>query len=265
MHRLRQNKNGLMRTLLTVLSFFVIEQILSQQAQQVYPDNSPSVEDFQTMGVPHYNKIWTFQDYHTTIDILDQIYEADKYSLPRLESEFSGKLFDRMTNFENFDFLKNPEINLGKRIIEFEKMKDIPFRLTVYYIEDSEDFERFGAEVLECFLLESYVYSLGKDLYDELKLQLGDRAENGNFKQGYDALNLTHINGIERLFHVLESDFERYDEFALNSFGNKLYFLVSNISSESIRKQLKLRIRTLDRSQMTATVKEIIQELRQQL
>lgn len=254
-----------MRILLTVLSFFVIEQILSQQTHQAYPDNSPSIEDFQTMGVSSHSKIWTYSDYQKLIDVLDQIYDADKYSLPRLNSEYSGELFDRMARFENFDFLSNPEINLGKRVIEFEKLKEIPFRLTVYYIEDSEESERFGAEVLECFLLETYVYSLGKDLYDELKVQLGERAESSNFKRGYDALNLKYINSTERLFHVLETDFGRYDEAALNSFGNKFYYLISNIKNESIRKQLKLRIKTLDRSQMTASVKEIIQELKQQL
>ncbi|RMG87026.1 MAG: hypothetical protein D6714_03120 [Bacteroidetes bacterium] len=253
-----------MKILLTVLSFFVIEQILSQ-TPTAYPDNSPTLDDFRAMGVPPCDKIWTYEDYQKVIRLLDEIYEADKFSLPRANSPTSGDVFRRMTCFENFDYLADPSINIGKRLIDFEKLREIPPRLAIYYIEDTEPYERFGAELLECFILEAYVNQLGKNLYDEMKNQLGSRAEMPRFKSGYDAMNLAFIKSIDRLFGILESDYDRYEASALNAFGNKMFFLVSNIKNEAIRKQLRLRIKNLDRRHMTATVREILQELRQQL
>lgn len=251
--------------LFTLFCSLIISFQISSQTPSPYPDNSPSIEDFNAMGLPSCDQVWSYKDYQKSIEILDQIYEADKFSLPRLNSQYSGKIFERMMNPSNFAFLEDQSINIGKRIIAFEELKKVPSRLAIYYVEDNEDYERFGAELLECYLLDSYVYSLGKSIYEELKIQLGDRAESISFKQGYEALNLEYISNVERLFQILESDYYRFNEESINTFGNKLFFFASNINNESIRKELRLRLKMVDRSNMTASVKEIIQELKQQL
>lgn len=251
--------------ILTLLLAIIPGQFIKGQYVAPYPDNSPSIEDFYSMGVPSFEKVWSLEDYLATIDILDEIYEQDKLSLPRYESEYSGKLFERMVAFENFNWLNDQEINIGQRIIAFEKYKNIPERITLYYVEDHEDVERFGSELLECYLLEAHVASVGKQLYDELKIQIGNRAHMGNFTAGYEAVNQRHINGVEQLILLLEDDYLRFDESALNIFANKLYYFISNIKDETIRKQLKQRIKELDRAPISASIKQIIHELKQQL
>jgi hypothetical protein len=251
-----------MKTLLTVLSFLAFEQILSQ-TKPSYPDNSPGLEDFLNMGFPDCNRSWDSEDYQSAVEILDQIYEADKYSLPRADSEFSGIVFRRMLSFENFNFLSNPTINLGKRIIEFETVKLIPSRLTLYYEEDYEKFERFGAELLDCFLLETFVLSQGLIAYEELRNQLGQKANEGRFKMAYDQLNLQYINCLERIFKIFETEYYRYDEQVLSTFGTKFFFYVKSIENVEIKKQLKERIKLIDRTQLTASLQEILIDLKQ--
>ncbi len=230
-----------------------------------YPDNSPTVEDFQKMGISDLQSVWKLKDFEQIISLLDEIYEQDKLSLPRYNSEFSGRVFEKMTSLENFDWFLDKNINIGKRILEFEKYKRIPARFTLYYIEENEDFERFGAEVLECNLLEAHVSNIGKQLYDELKNQIGDKAHMGNFSAGYDMINQEYINGIERLVRLIEVDYLRFDEEAISVFANKLFFFISSIEDDKIRKQLKIRIKELDRTNVSASIKEIINELKQQL
>lgn len=248
-----------------VAIFWLFPTLLFSQEVIPYPDNSPFTKDFAAMGVPAMDKIWGEKEYQATFDILDQIYEADKFSLPRMESKYSGELYKRLTALENFDFITDESKNIGKRIIEFEHVKEIPFRTLIYYIEDEEGQERFGKEVLECFFLDMYVYHAGMELYTELETQLGKRADLGAFRKGMEALQLEFNNKINLVFHVFEEEYYRYSERDLLTFANKLYFLLPKISNPTYRKQLKFRLKNLENADFSPKLMQIIKEMKQEL
>ena len=202
-----------MHLLLTIL-LLIIGGGHSGFAQSVepYPDNSPYSRDFMDVGVPSINRAWNANDFESAFLVLDQIYEMDKFSLPRANSEYSGDLFARMVAIQNFEFVVDKRINIGKRVIDFEHLKEVPFRLLIYYIENYEEQERFGREVLECYFLDAYLFGLGMELYAELKMQLGDRANLGQFKSGYDALELQFNNKLEAVFRILGEETHRFEE-----------------------------------------------------
>ena len=247
------------------MTFWLLPTVLYSQEVIPYPDNSPFAKDFEAMGVPAMDNIWGETEYQLAFDVLDQIYEADKFSLPRMDSEYSGTLYKRLTALENFDFISDKSKNIGKRIIEFEHVKEIPFRTLIYYIENEEGQERFGKEVLECFFLDIYVYHAGMELYTELENQLGERANTGTFRKGMEVLQLEFNNKINLIFNVFEEGHYRYSERDLLTFANKLYFLLPKISNPTYRKQLKFRLKNLENGDFSPKLLQILKEMKQEL
>ncbi|MFT4758421.1 MAG: hypothetical protein ACI9XO_002695 [Paraglaciecola sp.] len=247
------------------LLILLLPTFLYSQEVIPYPDNSPLSKDFEAMGISSMAYIWQKKEYQVAFDVLNQIYEADKFSLPRMESEYSGEMYKRLTALENFDFITDKSKNIGKRIIEFEYIKEIPFRTLIYYIEDYEQQERFGREVLECFFVDLFVYNAGMELYAELDNQLGEYANQGTFRKGIEVLQLEFNNKINLFFNVFEQDYYRYSERDLLTFANKLYFLLPKISDAIYRKQLKFRLKSLENGDFSPKLLQILKELKQEL
>ncbi len=245
------------------LKFFLfLPGVLFGQEVIPYPDNSPPAAQLELLGMPPPANLWNYPDYEAAFKVLDQIYAADKLSLPRNESAHSGDLFARMLAFENFDFLTASNLNLGKRIVAYEKYKSIPHHLLIYYVEDNRETERFSREVLECYLLETYVLSNGMQLYEELRRSLGKQTYGYLFKQGYRQIQFSLRNSMENLFTILESDYSRYNRKALSDFAHKFYFLFPKILEDDFYKSLKVRMKRLERKHPYAEVREIMGELR---
>lgn len=248
-----------------ILLILILPTAVFGQEVIPYPDNSPFVKDYVKMGVPDPSVIWEIEKYRSAFSILDQIYEVDKFSLPRLESDYSGPLFDRMVSIENFDFLTQVDQNIGRRVLAFEHLKEVPFRLLIYYIEDHELEERFGKEVLECLFLDAYLYHLGLELYAELEIQLGVRAQQGSFQVGKERLLLEFNGKIDQIMNVFENGYHRFETQDLVTFANKLYFFLPKISNPTYRKQLKFRLKTLNNGAFSPGLVQILKEMKQQL
>jgi hypothetical protein len=184
-----------------------------------YPDNSPEEANFIAMGLTPPNQVWSANDYKKLIHLMDRIYNADKYSLPRQKSPYSGSIYQRMFNRENFGFLTDPNANLGNQIISYEKIKGIGYRILIYYIEDTEPEERFGSEVLDCLLLDGWLNMHGIVMYEKLANGLTpEQLEHSNFKRGYEETRKNYNRSMEELFYVLEVDYMRYDVQVLTDF-----------------------------------------------
>jgi len=208
-----------------------------------YPDNSPGEENFIQMGLTSPDQIWQSGDYKKAINLMDRIYNADKYSLPRQKSPYSGSIYRRMFNRDNFDFLTDENSNLGNQIISYEKIKGIGYRLLIYYIEDTEPEERFGAEVLDCLLLDSWLNMHGIVMYEKLANGLTpEQLGHSNFKRGFEEAKKNYSRSMEELFYVLEVDYMRYDlqvltDFAI-SFGTFIREMPTRKDSEIYKERL---------------------------
>lgn len=195
------------------------------------------------MGLTAPNQIWNSEDYQKVIHLMDRIYNADKFSLPRQKSPYSGSIYGRMFNRDNFGFLTDENANLGNQIISYEKIKGIGYRLLIYYIEDTEPEERFGPEVLDCLLLDSWLNLHGIVMYEKLANGLTpEQLGHSNFKRGFEEARKNYKRSLEELFYVLEVDYMRYDvkvltEFAI-SFGTFIHELPNRKEDEEFKRRL---------------------------
>lgn len=197
------------------------------------------------MGLTASDQIWQGKDYRKVVLLMDKIYNVDKYSLPRQKSPYSGSVYSRMFSRNNFEFLIEDDANLGNQIISYEKIKGIGYRLLIYYIEDTEPQERFGAEVLDCFLLDGWLNLHGIIMYENLvngltPQQLG----HSNFRREFEKTGKNYKRSMEELFYVLEADYIRYDVQVLTdfatSFGAFIYTLPHREGSQEYKDRLLL-------------------------
>jgi len=227
-----------------LIIFLGITRLLCSQVMvPPYPDNSPEEANFVAMGLTSPSQIWESEDYKKVIHLMDRIYNADKYSLPRQKSHFSGSIYERMFSRDNFAFLTDENANLGNQMIAYEKIKGIGYRILIYYIEDTEPEERFGAEVLDCLLLDSWLNLHGIVLYEKLANGLTpEQLGHSNFKRGFEEVGKNYKRSMEELFYVLEVDYMRYDvqlltDFAI-SFGTFVHELPSRKGSDIYKQRL---------------------------
>ena len=227
-----------------------------------YPDNSPADEDFVAMGLSAPDKVYRSEDYKKVIHLLDRIYEADKFSLPRSGSSYSGKIYGRIFSRENFAFLTDPQANLGNQIIDYEKIKGIGYRLLIYYIEDTEPEERFGREVLDCLLLDAWLNMHGVILYDKLAAQLTpEQLGQSNFRRGFDAAAKEYKRSLEEVFYVYENDFVRYDTELLKSFAKEFHIFIDALperkSSDVYRKRFSSLMKNFPNKEIRKVLKGV--------
>ena len=235
-----------MRKIIFLIVFLGITRLLCGQVTVTpYPDNSPEEANFLAMGLTSPNEVWESEDYKKVIHLLDRIYNADKFSLPRQKSPYSGSIYHRLFSRENFEFLTDETANLGNQLIKYEKIKGIGYRLLVYYIEDTEPEERFGAEVLDCLLLDSWLNMHGAVLYEKLANGLTpEQLGHSNFRRSYEETKKNYTRSMEELFYVLEADYMRYDlqvltDFAI-SFGTFIHELPQHEESKRHKERLSL-------------------------
>lgn len=219
-----------------------------------YPDNSPYVADFLKMGLPAVDQLWTVKEFAKAFNLLDRIYQMDKYSMPRYQSEYSHDVFARLTAFENFDYLLDEKVNFGHRVSALESLRKVPLRILVYYWENKEEKERFGKEVMQCLLVRVYGNNQVKKLYDQLKVQLGGRAEYRQLMAQGNAINNSLIASVDDILILLESKYTRYDGADVQEFARKAKALLPQVWAQlpstwgkDFKKRLKkIRLKNLE-------------------
>lgn len=230
-----------------IILFLLFPLFLGGQSIANYPDNSPYTVDFIKMGIPDIHRRWTASDFDKTFKLLDRIYQMDKYSMPRYQSEYSHDIFAKMTAFDNFDYLLDESVNFGHRVAALEKFRKVPLRILVYYWESKEKKERFGKEVMQCMLLRVYANNQVKKLYDQLKIQLGGRAEYRELMTQGNAINNSLIASVDDILLLLETKYTRYDIDNLEQFAQQIRHLLPQTWSQlppvwvkAFKKRLKI-------------------------
>jgi len=125
-------------------------------------DHSLKPEEYQKLGMPEYNKIWTDNDYIGCNITLSSLKIYDPLSFPRKNSKKSGLVFKRMVSTDNLNFIYDTISPLRLRAYtiqsyprfqyEMEQMYTIEHKGKVYYDEELIDLHIFGIAVYDKML-----------------------------------------------------------------------------------------------------------------
>ncbi len=233
-----------------------------------YPDNSTDVAGFLKNGIPPIHQVWTPETYEKAFEVLFKIYELDKYSMPRYQSQTSAPVFARLVAAENFDYLLDSNFTLKDRIVALERYAYLPDRLLGIYAEKEANYERFGGEVLEIMRLTTRLTSHAVLLLNELKSSIGKQADTEGFKEGYNNILNAHESSVASIIDVLENSKERYPALALEDFSCTMLVFIPEVWPQlkvTDRKALRSRIEILAKTYPQKKLRKRLRKLRKNL
>lgn len=250
-----ERKTAMNLRLLTILLLLTNSFLLTAQTTVTpYPDNSWDVGNYTYQGIPSVKKTWTKAELKQFVKYMQKIYAADKWSLPRKNSPYSGEVFKKMTSLELLKPINDATIALEKRIDYINAQLEYGNFLVSIYQESNQETERFAAEVLAgySFLLASSRSVRG--FMDELTKTLPPNATaQPEFKKMYNQSTSQVFSLVELHLNTLEEDWKRYGSDCINDFTSNAFEAISqswSILSETQQKTLLTRMTILKKHEL---------------
>ncbi|MGB0862500.1 MAG: hypothetical protein ACPGXZ_06250 [Saprospiraceae bacterium] len=204
-------------TFLLLLSTFFLH---GQTMVTPYPDNSWDAKTYTYLGVPSLEKKWKKSELRQFLKYMEKIYIADKWSLPRKNSPYSGDVFKKMTSFELLKPINDATIQIDERIDYINTQFEYSNFLLAIYQEKDRKTERFGREVLAGynFLLAST--RCVRNFMDELTKTLPPNATaQPEFKKMYNQSTSQVVTLINLHIEIFQKDWGRYDSDVISNFA----------------------------------------------
>jgi len=184
-------------------------------------DYSLSQEEYQKMGIPDHNRVWTFNDYSKTFGALSKLKFNKPFALPAKDSKRSGELFNRMISFENMSLLQDESIPLNEKAHWMKGFLEVHGQLLdiytnirmekLFYNRELIDINIFGLGVAE------RMFDLAKEINESKD------SKDINMQSGYQSIQMIYIAGLK---DILEN--QKYTSQYLNEDLEKLTDSLTN-------------------------------------
>jgi hypothetical protein len=207
------------------VGLFLVGQNLPTYNIEPYPDNSLKVETYQELGMPMPEEDWAGSEYKRVSKVIKGYYNIDKWSIPRKNSDYSGALFEKIVDLNNFFIIIDKEVFIQERLEEHDALLRVVAQLLNMYYEPEAETQRFGAEVLDLLILSAQTSEYSVQLLQELKATMSERGmKNGELDLMTDKLTLGISSTIIELLKIIESDYYQYTTSDLEEFSTELHF-----------------------------------------
>jgi hypothetical protein len=228
------------------VGLFLVGQSLPTYDIAPYPDNSLKVETYQELGMPIPDEDWSSPEYKRVVKVVKGYYNVDKWSIPRKNSEYSGALFEKIVDINNFFIIIDKEVFLQERLEEHDALLRSVAQLFHMYHEPEAETQRFGAEVLDLLILSAQTSEYSVQLLQELKAMMSEKGmRNGELDLATDKLKLGISATIIELIKVIQEDYYQYTTTDLEQFSTKLHYWsksMTNYLDETQKAEIKNQI-----------------------
>ena len=190
-------------------------------------DYSLTLVEYQELGMPDYNSVWSMEDYSTAFYVLNTLKYGKSKALPSRESEKSGAFFSRMISIDNLAFLQDETLPLYAKadlikwfvntLMELKVVYTTIGSNTQYYVRELMDIDIFRVRVAQKML------ELGNEINES------DDPSDVDMQSDYPAIQQMYLNILTELF-VLQQHTSQYPEQTLE--------LLSDSLSTSVRRNM---------------------------
>jgi len=190
-------------------------------------DYSLTLVEYQELGMPDYNSVWSIQDYSYAFYVLNTLKYQNLKALPSRDSERSKVLFSRMISIDNLSFLQDETLPLYAKADLIKWFVNTLMELKVayttigterqYYVRELMDIDIFRVRVAQKML------DLGK------KINESEDPSDIDMQSDYPQIQLMYLNILSELFE-LQQHTTQYPEQTLE--------LLSDSLSSSVRKNM---------------------------
>ncbi len=238
-----------------------------------YPDNSLYIEQYQELGIPSPNKVWNAAEYKRAVKVITGFYNVDKWSIPRKNSPYSGALFERMTQLENFKIISESSIPLQERLKEHDELLLSLGQLLNMYNEPQAVTQRFGIETLSFLVLSAQTTEYSISIVQELqKMMSGKGLKNSDL----DLMHHKLISGIsltiEEHLLLIQTDYLQYQSKDMEWFTNEIIRWAMTVKSylteeqiHSLNKKLTILITEHPNSKIKNSFKKLQKNLKNEV
>lgn len=246
-----------------IVAVFILV-LVSSCNKSIPDDQSFTISEYRSLGMPDHDKIWTQTDYMDAFIALNKVKIRKPKSLPRKKSGKSGAYFQRMLSEENFSFLEVDTMSLSDKAYEIQNYSNIQAELLRYYTDMFNTDQYYRAELIDIYIFGLDVSQKKLDLAD--KIMKSDDAQDKSLQYG---LYSVQIGYMELVLYILENhtgsiasdnkDLERLSNALIASISSnrkwmkpadgdkilkKLQSITSDISSQEVRKNYQNLIDT---------------------
>lgn len=212
-----------MKTIFLLFFSLIITRSTTVSDVQPYPDNSLYPEQYQEYGMPNPEKIWNGSEYKRAIKVIKGFYNVDKWSLPRKGSEYSGTLFERIINMENFEIIVDESESLQERLREHDEILNSVNQFLNLYYEPSEKEQRFGVEVLTLLTISAKSTEYSINIIKEVQTMMSGRnMRNSDLDLMHDKLIAGVATTIEEHFDIINKDYKQYAQKDIELFSHDI-------------------------------------------
>ena len=232
------------------IAFLLLLFAFSSKAQTTvspYPDNSWDLETYEYLGIPAIDKTWEEVDLRVFLKYMEKIYNADKWSLPRKDSPYSGQLFEKMLDIELLTPITDKSLSIENRIKYLNTLLEYSNFIAAIYKENNRTTERFGIEVLASYSFLVYSSHRVRLFLDEMRATLPkNTVVQPEFKKMYNQSTEQVVSLLKLLIISFEKEVNRYDNNVLSDFSleavqamEKCWQLLSKVQQDDLLKELE--------------------------
>jgi hypothetical protein len=245
-----------MNRLTNSIVLFVIVVLINGSCKNLfYKDHSLTIGEYQKLGMPAPDKIWTTRDYVNANITLSTLKIDYPLQFPKKYSKKSGVLYRRLVSKENLSFADDTTLPLSLRAFQIQFFPAYATELMNLYSIKPENKQYYKEEMLDIYLFalnisEKMLELSGKIMQSKEDADIGLQSGLGSVKSNYlntitlllgEQLKTTNYPGedLEKLSDEVSRSLTANNEWILTADRNSLCDKIRNIIDKSPAEYVK--------------------------
>ena len=163
-------------------------------------DHSLTLLEYQDLGMPDYNSVWSMEDYSNAFFVLNTLKYGNLKALPVRDSEKSGVLFSRMISIDNLSFLQDEALPLWAKADMIKWFVNTLMELKVVYTTVGTERQYYVRELMDIDIFRVSVAHLMLELGQ--KINESEDPSDVDMQSDFPAIQLMYLNILTELFEL---------------------------------------------------------------
>lgn len=163
-------------------------------------DHSLTLVEYQELGMPDYNSVWSMEDYSNAFFVLNTLKYQNLKVLPSRESERSKVLFSRMISIDNLAFLHDETLPLYAKADLIKWFVNTLMELKVVYTTIGTERQYYVRELMD---IDIFRLSVAQKMLDlGLEINESEDLSDVDMQSDFPAIQQMYLNILTELFEL---------------------------------------------------------------
>ncbi len=185
-------------------SFLLITISLCSCRLIFHKNLSLSIRDYEKIGMPDYRKVWDDQDYMKALSALSSLRVNKPYSFPRKNNLRSGRLFEKLVDIKNLDFVNDTTISLYDRALRIQYYSSVQNNLSRMYTNELSQKQYYAGEIIDTYIFGLHINDKMLELAE--KIMDPQNTSVSGLRSGTAGVVMGYVNNINFTLEALLRD-----------------------------------------------------------